>query len=42
MTDAPGFSVAFREESVAAFRFPDGAYWRDVRREDRTRAPVTA
>lgn len=28
MTGAPGFSVKFRPESVAAFRFPDGSYWR--------------
>jgi L-fuconate dehydratase len=28
MTNAPGFSVAFQPESVAAYRYPGGAYWR--------------
>jgi L-fuconate dehydratase len=32
MTGAPGFSVAFRSESVATYRYPDGTYWRNVRR----------
>jgi L-fuconate dehydratase len=31
MSGQPGFSVAFRPESVAAYRYPDGAYWRSAK-----------
>jgi L-fuconate dehydratase len=24
---APGFSATMREESIAAYRFPDGTFW---------------
>ena len=27
-TEKPGFSVAFLPESIATYRYPDGAYWR--------------
>lgn len=38
MTDAPGFSVRFRPESVAAFRFRDGSHWRSEPAAKRAKA----
>ncbi len=29
MPDAPGLGVAFRDESIAAYSYPDGAVWRE-------------
>jgi L-fuconate dehydratase len=29
-TERAGFSVEFRAESVAVYRYPDGAYWRSA------------
>jgi L-fuconate dehydratase len=31
LSDKPGFSVAFKRESVEAYRFPNGSYWREAR-----------